>query len=86
MLRAVSLALIFLLRIRFPPQDSLFTTIRRRYGAQTTKDTRAWEKVTRRAAKLELDETLLLRCHEDGVVPNFLKFFSCTGKLCFFIT
>ena len=74
LLRAVSLVFLFLLRIRFPTQESLFTTLRRRYGAQITKDIRAWEKTAKQVVKAELDKTLLLRCHEEGVLPKFLKF------------
>ena len=73
-LRALSLVLLFLLRIRFPTHESLFTTLRRRYGTQITKEVRTWEKIAKQAVKAELDRTLLLRCHEECILPKFLIF------------
>ena len=74
MIRAIAIVFLFLIRLRFPQNESLFTTIRRRYGAETTKDLRKWERAAKQLMKAELDEELLLRCHTECVVPKFLKF------------
>ena len=74
MLFAISSVLIFLLRLRFPSTQSIFATIRGRYGADTTKDLRQWEKTAKQLVKVELDEILLRRCHTESVIPKFLRF------------
>ena len=74
MIAVISRVLLFLLRLRFPRNVSIFATIRRRYGDEVTRDFRSWEKATRQATKSELDEVLLRRCFTDSIVPKFLRF------------
>ena len=74
MLFIASCILLFLLKLRFPANQSIFVTIRGRYGAGTTRELRAWEKTAKQLAKSQLDELLLRRCHTESVLPKFLMF------------
>ena len=70
----LTLALLFLIRLRFPSNKSLFQVIRERYGAATVKTVRQWESVSRKCEKLALNEDFLMRCLNHGIFPKFLKF------------
>ena len=74
MFLVISRIFLFLLRLRFPANQSIFSVIRGRYGVEATKDLRQWERTAKQLAKAELDEELLRRCHTDSVIPKFLKF------------
>ena len=68
-----TLALLFIIRLRFPSNKSLFQVIRERYGAATVKAVRQWESASRRSEKIALDVDFLVRCLTHGIVPKFLK-------------
>ena len=74
MFYAIVSLLLFLIRCRYPENESIFSVTRRRYGVETTKDLRKWERTARQAMKAEQDEVLLRRCYSDRIVPKFLKF------------
>ena len=74
MLSVITTVVLFLLRLRFPSNKSLFSVIRGRYGTPVTKGIRKWERVATRLEKARLDEEFLRRCHTDVIIPKFLRF------------
>ena len=65
---------LFILRIRFPKDQSLVYTIRRRYGNNTVKTLRKYEKLDYKNRKAKLDLDFLQTCQNNNVMPNFLHF------------
>ena len=74
LLRVTVLVFLFLPRVRFPHNESIPSVIRRRYGHDTLKLLRSFEKLDYKIRKVELDICLLRKCESKDVVPNFLKF------------
>ena len=72
--RIVVLFIIALSRLRFPRDESLVTTIRRRYSDNVAKLIRKFEKTDKKLRKAELDLDFLKKCDELLVFPNFLNF------------
>ena len=60
-------------RVRFPRNESIPSVIRRRYGHDTLKLLRNFEKLDYKIRKVGLDVCFLRKC-ESKDVPNFLKF------------
>ena len=73
-LRATVLVFLFLARVRFLRSESIPSVIRRRWGHDTLKLLRNFEKLDYKIRKVELDICFLRKCESKDVVPNFLKF------------
>ena len=69
-----ALALIFLIRIRFPPHKSLHSIILERYDLEGLKSIRSLEKVDLKYNKAELNLLFVTRCRDNGLTPKFLEF------------
>ena len=80
-LRIFSFIYIFLVRLRFPTDQSVANVIRRRYGDEVLVKVRKFEKLNFRRRKTELDITFLDVCLEKDVMPNFLHFRTTNKKL-----
>ena len=74
MLKVISLALLFLIRLRFPLDKSITYVLRSRYGNLVVKELRKFEKVDYSLRKCKLDLTFLLACLQNNIIPKFLNF------------
>ena len=74
LLRVTVLVFLFLARVCFPQNESILSGIRRRYGHDTLKLLRNFEKLDYKIRKVELDICFLRKGESKDVVPNFLKF------------
>ena len=74
MLKVISLALLFLIRLRFPLDKSITYVLRSRYGNLVVKELRKFEKVDYSLRKCKLDLTFLLSCLQNNIIPKFLNF------------
>ena len=74
MLKVISLALLFLVRLRFPVDKSIAYVLRSRYGNTVVKDIRKFEKIDFALRKCKLDPLFLEACLENQVIPKFLNF------------
>ena len=72
--RVIALAVLFIIRLRFPTKHSLATIIRSRYGDEFVKLVRKFEKIDFRCRKLELDLNFLEACSQYELCPTFLRF------------
>ena len=73
-IRIISLAVMFISRIRFPKSKSIAVIIRKRYGNNTLKTLRKFEKVDFKLRKIKLDIEFLNNCLAKNVIPKFLQF------------
>lgn len=69
-----SLVLLFILRLRFPVNKSLFSIIRHRYGNDVVDSIRKFERTDFRTRKTELDLKFLSHCKDHDLFPHFLQF------------
>ena len=69
----IALALLFILRLRFPADKSLFEVTRERYGVDGVRTLRRLESVSRRREKAALDLDFLKRCLDGEIFPKFLR-------------
>ena len=74
MLKVISLALLFLIRLRFPLDKSITYVLRSRYGNLVVKELWKFEKVDYSLRKCKLDLTFLLACLQNNIIPKFLNF------------
>ena len=74
MLKVISLALLFLVRLRFPVDKSIACVLRSRYGNTVVKDIRKFEKIDFALRKCKLDLLFLETCLENQIIPKFLNF------------
>ena len=74
MLKVISLALLFLVRLRFPVDKSIACVLRSRYGNTVVKDIRKFEKIDFALRKCKLDLLFLEICLENQIIPKFLNF------------
>ena len=74
MLKVISLALLFLVRLRFPVDKSIACVLRSRHGNAVVKDIRKFEKIDFTLRKCKLDLLLLETCLENQIIPKFLNF------------
>ena len=65
---------LFLARIRFPKNESISSIVRKRYSGEVLKAIRKFEKVGYKLRKAKLDISFLVKCQNEKVIPNFLKF------------
>ena len=68
------LSLQFLVKLRFPANESTSGVIIRRYGRATWHNVRKWEKNLKKWEKAKLDVIFLERCVMYGLTPKFVRF------------
>ena len=73
-LKIFTLVCLFIIRLRFPPNKSIASIIRTRYGEATLKNIRKFEKADFRIRKTLLDINFLETCKDADVFPRFLQF------------
>ncbi len=73
-IKVITLALQFIIRIRFPADKSLPDIIRQRYGIPILKLLRKAEQLDFKLEKAKLDLDFLSHCKDFGLVPHFLQF------------
>ena len=74
MLKVTSLALLFLIWLRFPLDKSITHVLRSRYGNLMVKELPKFEKVDYSLRKSKLDLTFLMACLHNNIIPKFLNF------------
>ena len=78
MIFVISLVFIFLTRLRFSSRLSMAEVLRKRYGDQTLKLVRKFEKTDIKHKKALLDLQFSKICEDHSVIPKFLR---CQRKL-----
>ena len=73
MFYAVTLVLLFLLRIRFPRNQAISQILSSRYGVPTLKVFRNLERTWKQHGKAKLDLEFLETCHGYDTLPKFLR-------------
>ena len=81
-LRVVILVFLFLARIRFPKNESISSIVPKRYNGEVLKVIRKFEKVDYKLRKAKLDISFLVKCQNENIIPNFLKFPLANKNLC----
>ena len=76
----ITIALLFLLKLRFPPHRSLTTTILNRYGRDGLRLYRQHEKLDYKLRKAKADLDFLLTCQTHNLKPKFLNFITSQTK------
>ena len=71
MIFVIWLVFIFLTRLRFPSRLSIAEFLRKRYGDQTLKIVRKFEKTGIKHKKALLDLQFLKICEDHNVIPKF---------------
>ena len=72
--KVLTLVFLFLIRLRFPSRKSIAEIIRKRYGSDTMKQLRKFEKLDYKVRKNQGDLEFLKLCQENGLTPKFLNF------------
>ena len=72
LLRVLCWALIFVLRLRFPPGSSLVTILKKRYNNDSLAAFRKFRRVELELGKAKLDLFFLSNCKKRSIVPRFL--------------
>ena len=72
--RVISIVFLFLVRLRFPSNLSMIQVIRNRYGNNTVKLVRQFEKLDYKYCKLLLDLSFLGNCIKNNVILKFVQF------------
>ena len=70
MLKVISLALLFLVRLRFPVDKSIAYVLRSRYVNTVVKDIRKFEKIDYALRKCKLDLLFFEACLENQIIPK----------------
>ena len=73
-LAALSWALIFILRLRFPPGKSIAKVITDRYDKATLLAFRQFQRLDKKLGKAKLDLLFLESCKTRNIIPKFLHF------------
>ena len=73
-LKLWSIALIFIIRIRFPKDQPLRDIIIRRYNEETLRIYRQLERTEKKLKKLQCDVQFLIKCESQQLIPKFLRF------------
>ena len=74
MIYVMTIVFLFITRIRFPASKSIADIVTSRYGRDTLKTMRKFEKANFKRRKLELDLDFLNKCYEQQLTPTFVKF------------
>ena len=72
--KVLTLVFLFLIRLRFPSRKSIAEIIPKRYGSDTVKQLRKFEKLDYKVHKNQGDLEFLKLCQEYGLTPKFLNF------------
>ena len=70
----MNLVFLFLIRLRFPSRKSMAESIRKRYGSDTVKQLRKFEKLDYKVRKNKCNLDFLKLCQENSLTPKFLNF------------
>ena len=73
-MRVAVLVFIFLVRIRFPTNESIVYIVRKRYSGEILKTIHKLEKVDYKLRKAKLNINFLIKYQRENVIPNILKF------------
>ena len=73
-MRVGVLVFLFLARIQFPRNESIAFIVWKRYSGEILKTICKFEKVDYKLRKAKLDINSLIKCQQENVTPNFLKF------------
>ena len=74
MLKMISLALLFLIRLRFPLNMCIRYILRSRCGNLAVKELRKFEEVDYSLWKWKLDLTFVIACLQNNIILKFLNF------------
>ena len=74
LLRVLCWALIFILRLRFPPGSSIASILNNRYNNGSLEAFRKFQRLEMKLGKAKLDLDLLKNCKKRSVIPKFLRF------------
>ena len=75
LIKIVCWALIFLIKLRFPPGKSIVDILKKRYNDNGSLTAfRKLQRINRKLGKAKLDLTFLTNCKSRGVIPRFLRF------------
>ena len=74
LLKVICWALIFIIRIRFPPGKSLATILNNRYNNGALEAFRKFQRLELKLGKAKLDLEFLSTCKKRSVIPRFLWF------------
>ena len=72
--KTLTYVFLFITRLRFPKYKSIAQVIRKRYGYDTVKKLRRFEKLDLKIRKNKADIEFLTACKENGLTPKFLYF------------
>ena len=72
--KVLTLVFLFLIRLRFPSRKFIAEIIRKRYGRDTVKQLRKFEKLDCKVRKSRGDLEFLKLCQDNGLTPKFLNF------------
>ena len=72
--KVLGLALLFIIRIRFPKGELIADIIRSTYGEAFVRKTCKFEKKNYKLQKGHLDLRFLLECKKNNLIPKFLQF------------
>ena len=72
MIKVVAIALLFIIRLRFPREKTLREIITGRYSDDTFRMYRRLEKAERKLKKLQCDLDFLRNCELQNLTPKFL--------------
>ena len=73
-LRTICWALLFILKLRFPPGQSLVDILKKRYNNGALAAFRKFQRLDLKLAKAKLDLEFLTNCKKHYVIPKFLNF------------
>lgn len=76
-----TLVFLFIIRCRFPRAHSLATIIRNRYGSNTLRLIRKYEKVDFKIRKIDQDISFLETCKDNDLSPTFLRYKMSSSRL-----
>lgn len=65
---------LFLVKLRFPSDQSIAQIIKKRYDENVLKLVRKFERIDFQQRKAALDVSFLEECQRNGFIPNFLNF------------
>ena len=69
-----AVCVLFLIKLRWPKNKSIYDTVFKRYGQQTLKIVREYERDLTRFNKASLDISFLQKCKLFHIYPTFLNF------------
>ena len=80
-IRILSLVFLFIVRWRFPSDESVANVIRSRYNDEIVKQIPRFEKLDFKIRKNETD--FLQSSRQNNLIPKFLNFKVASSNLCF---